>query len=96
MKVSAEPQETEKAFQYDSHQKRHTVSKEQWQQLQKDELIPPINSKFYPEYGVLFNNHGYLLPGLKKVFLFVMVDISKKRHIKEMNFDLPDCDEWAE
>ena len=24
------------------------------------------------------------------------VDILKKRHIKEMQFDLPDCDEWAE
>ena len=39
---------------------------------------------------MLFRDHGYLMSGLKKAFLFVTVDIPKRQ------LSLPDCDEWAE
>ena len=69
--------------------------KEEWDKLQKEHIIPLANSKFFPEYGVLFNDHGYLLPGLKKTYLFVAVEVPKKRHIKRIVLNLPDCDDWA-
>ena len=96
MEIEQIPQTNDAGIQYDHIQKRHTVSKLQWDSLQKTEVIPPINNKFFPEYGVLFQDHGYLMSGLKKSFLFVTVDIPKKRHIKEINLDLPDCADWAE
>ena len=96
MKIEDIPQTDDAGIHYDHIQKRHTVSKFQWDSLQKTEVIPPINNKFFPEYGVLFQDHGYLMSGLKKSFLFVTVDIPKKRHIKEINLDLPDCADWAE
>ena len=96
MQIEDKPQENDAGITYDHIQKRHTVSKFDWDSLQKAEIIPPINNKFFPEYGVLFRDHGYLMSGLKKSFLFVTVDIPKKRHIKEINLDLPDCADWAE
>ena len=96
MKIEETPQTDDAGIEYDHIQKRHTVSKLQWDSLQKAEVIPPINNKFFSEYGVLFQDHGYLMSGLKKAFLFITVDIPKKRHIKEINLDLPDCADWAE
>ena len=96
MKIETIPQSSDAGIYYDQRQKRHTVSKVQWDSLQKAEVIPPVNNKFFPEYGVLFQDHGYLMSGLKKAFLFVTVDIPKKRHIQQMQLDLPQCDEWAE
>ena len=75
--------------------KRYTVAKDEWDKLWKEHVIPPINSKFYPEYEVLFNDHGYLLPGLKKTYLFMAVEIPKDQHIQRIELDFPDCDEWA-
>ena len=63
--------------------------------MQAEHVLPPVHSKFFPEYGVLFNDHGYLLPGLKKTYLFVAVEIPKERHIQRVKLDLPDCDEWV-
>ena len=96
MKIETLPQYPDEGIHYDDRTKRHTVSKFHWDNLQKTEVIPPVNNKFFPEYGVLFQDHGYLMSGLKKAFLFVTVDIPKKRHIAQMQLDLPDCDEWAE
>ena len=96
MQIEENPQTADAGIHYDHIQKRHMVSKFQWDSLQKTEVIPPINNKFFPEYGVLFQDHGYLMSGLKKSFLFVTVDIPKKRHIREINLDLPDCADWAE
>ena len=79
----------------DHHSKRYTIAKNEWDKLQKEHVLPPVNFKFFPEYGVLFMDHGYLLPGLKKTYLFVAVEIPKERHIKWIEHDLPDCDEWA-
>ena len=78
MTIEAYPQSHDAGIQYDHVKKRHTVSKLQWNTLQKAEVIPPVNNKFFPEYGVLFRDHGYLLSGLKKAFLFVTVDIQKR------------------
>ena len=44
---------------------------------------------------MLFNDHGYLLTGMKKTYLFVAVEIPKDQHIKRIELDFPDCDEWA-
>ena len=88
-------QTDEVGFRMDHHSKRYTVAKDEWDKLQNEHVLPPVNSKFFPEYGVLFNDHGYLLPGLKKTYLFVAVEIPKERHIKWIDLDLPDCDEWA-
>ena len=96
MKIEAVPQVSDAGIRFDHRKKRHTVSKLQWDSLQKAEVIPPVNNKFFPEYGVLFQDHSYLMSGLKKAFLFVTIDIPKKRHIKKMQLNLPDCDEWAE
>ena len=89
MKIEDIPQTDDAGIHYDHIQKRHTVSKFQWDNLQKTEVIPPINNKFFPEYGVLFQDHRYLMSGLKKAFLFITVDISKKRHIKEIESRYP-------
>ena len=88
-------QSNEEAFQLNHRTKRYTVAKDEWDKLQKEHVIPSINSKFYPEYGVLFNDHGYLLPGLKETYLFVAVEIPKDWHIKIIELDFPYCDEWA-
>ena len=40
--------ETEPRIQ-DHVKKRHTVSKAHWTSLQKAEVIPPVNNKFFPE-----------------------------------------------
>ena len=63
-------QTDEVSFRMDHHSKRYTVAKDEWDKLQKEHVIPPLNLKFFPEYGVLFNDHGYLLPGLKKTCLW--------------------------
>ena len=88
-------QTDEVRFRMDHHSKRYTIAKDEWDKLQKEHVLPPVNSKFFPEYGVLFNDHRYLLPGLKKTYLSVAVEIPKERHIKQIELDLPDCDEWA-
>ena len=57
-------QTDEVGFRMDHHSKRYTVAKDEWDKLQKEHVLPPVNSKFFPEYGMLFNDHRYLLPGL--------------------------------
>ena len=88
-------QTDEVGFRMDHHSKRYTITKMNWTSCRKKHVLPPVNSKFFPEYGVLFNDHGYLLPGLKKNYLFVAVEIPKEWHIKQIELDLPDCNEWA-
>ena len=88
-------QTDEVGFKMDHCLKRYTVPKDEWDKLQKEHVLPPVNSKFFPEYGVLSNDHGYLQPGLKKTYLFVAVEIPKEWHIMQIMLDLPDCNEWA-
>ena len=85
----------EHGIRYDHRTKRYTIDKDEWDRLQAEHVLPPVHSKFFPEYGVLFNDHGYLLPGQKKTYLFVAVEILKEHHIQRVRLDLPDCDEWA-
>ena len=82
-------------FKLDRCSKRHIINKEDWDKLQKEHVFPPVQSQYFPEYGVLFNDHGFLLPGLKKTYLSVAVEIPKEWHIKKVEWDLLDCDEWA-
>ena len=51
--------------------------------------------KFLPEYGVMFNDLGTLVPGLKQMYLFVSVDIPVSADMKQINIAFPDCEEWA-
>ena len=49
-------------------------------------LFFPHIPSFHPEYGVMFNNLGQLVPGVKKTFLFVLVDIPETDSLKSMEF----------
>ena len=57
--------------------------------------IFPTYSKFHPEYGVMFNDLGRLVPGVKKTFLFVLVDILELDNLKNIEFHFLDCQEGA-
>ena len=43
----------------------------------------------------MFNDLGKLVPGVKKTFLFVSVDIPETDSLKSIEFRFPDCQEWA-
>ena len=43
----------------------------------------------------MFNDLGQLVPGVKKTFLFVLVDILETDSLKSIEFRFPDCQEWA-
>ena len=43
----------------------------------------------------MFNNLGQLVPGVKKTFLFVSVDILETDSLKSIEFRFWDCQEWA-
>ena len=58
-------------------------------------FVPNINSKFYPEYGVMFNDRGYILPGLKKTYLFTMIEIPHSEELLNVIDWLPNCEDWA-
>ena len=68
-----------------------------WKQYRTDDTdyIFPTYSKFHPEYGVMFNDLGQLVPGVKKTFLFVSVDIPEPDNLKNIEFRFLDCQEWA-
>ena len=77
--------------------KRFARDLDDWKQSHSDDTdsIFPTYSKFHPEYGVMFNDLGQLVPGVKKTFLFVSVDISEPDSLKSIEFQFPDCQEWA-
>ena len=43
----------------------------------------------------MFNDLGQLVPGVKKTFLFVSVDIPETDSLKSIEFRFLDCQEWA-
>ena len=57
--------------------------------------IFPTYSKFHPEYRVMFNDLGQLVPGIKKTFLFVLVDNPDTDNLQNIEFHFPDCQAWA-
>ena len=80
--------------------KRHTCfaqDMETWRQLKNDDTGPifPTFSKFHPEYGLMFNDLGRLVPGVKKTYLFVTIDIPTPETLNDIRFKFPDCAEWA-
>ena len=78
--------------------KRFARDLDDWKQYRSDDTdsIFPTYSKFHPEYGVMFNDLGQLVPGVKKTFLFVSVDIPETDSLKSIEFQFPDCQEWAD
>ena len=64
-----------------------------WKQYRTDDTdsIFPTYPKFHPECGVMFNNLGRLVPGVKKTFLFVSVDIQEPDNLKNTEFHFLDC-----
>ena len=61
-------------------------------QLNNVQLVPTRESKFYPEYGLLLNNHGYIVPGIRRTYLFVAVKIPKPRIFKDKTLPpFPSC-----
>ena len=68
--------------------KRFARDLDNWKQYHSDDTdsIFPTYSKFYPEYGVMFNDLGQLVPGVKKTFLFVSVDIPETDSLKSIGF----------
>ena len=44
----------------------------------------------------MFNDLGQLVPGIKKTFLFVLVDILEPDNLKNIEFQFPDYQEWAD
>ena len=68
--------------------KRFARDLDDWKQYHSDDTdsIFPTYSKFHPEYGVMFNDLGQLVPGVKKMFLFVLVDIPETDSLKSIEF----------
>ena len=51
--------------------------------------------KFHPEYGLMFNDLGRLVPGVKKTYLFVTIDIPTTETLADIRFKFPDCAEMG-
>ena len=68
-----------------------------WRQLKEDDTgsIFPTFSKFHPEYGLMFNDLGRMVPEVKKTYLFVSIDIPTTESLTDIKFKFPDCAEWA-
>ena len=77
--------------------KRFAQDLDTWRQLHQEETdsMFPTFSKFHPEYGLMFNDIGRLIPGVKKTYLFVTVDIPTPDTLAEINIELPNCADWA-
>ena len=76
-------------FRMDHHSKRYTIAKDEWDKLQKEHVLPPVNSKFFPEYGVLFYDHGYLLPGLKRLICLWQLRFPKNSTLSRLSWIFP-------
>ena len=71
--------------------KRFARDLDDWKQycLDDTDSIFPTYSKSHP------HDLGQLVPGVKKMFLFVLVDIPETDSLKSIEFQFPDCQEWA-
>ena len=85
----------EPAIKYDRRTKRANRDMNEWHARMQKSFVPHINSKFYPEYGVMFNDRGYILPGLKKTYLFTTIEIPRSEELLNLMEWLPDCEDWA-
>ena len=85
----------EPAIKYDRRTKRANRDMDEWHARMQKGFVPHINSKFYPEYGVMFNDRGYILPGLKKTYLFTTIEIPRSEELLNLMEWLPDCEDWA-
>ena len=64
-------------------------------QFSDAELLFPVDSNFLPKYGVMFNDLGTLILGLKQTHLFVLVDIPVSENLKDIDINFPTCADWA-
>ena len=46
------------------------------------------------EYGMLFNHHGYLIPGLQRLQLFLTIPLPQLLDITHEPPQFPSCEEW--
>ena len=77
--------------------KRFARDLDDWKKYHSDDTdsIFPTYSKIHPEYRVMFNDLGQLVPGIKKTFLFVLVDIPDTISLQNIEFRFLDCQAWA-
>ena len=48
-----------------------------------------------PEYGTLYHHQGFLMPGLRRTYLFVVVDIPSVANLIHSPPQFPRCSDWA-
>ena len=61
----------------------------------ENELKLPLKPELRHQYGMLFNHHGYMMPGLQSLQLFLAIDLP---WIKDLQHDpppFPNCTNWA-
>ena len=77
--------------------KRFARDLDTWWQLHQEgtDSMFPTFSKFHPEYRLMFNDIGRLIPRVKKMYLFVTVDILTPDTLADINIELPHCADWA-
>ena len=88
---------SENLFSLQERRKWFARDLDDWKQYRMDDTdsIFPTYSKCHPEYEVMFNDLGKLVPGVKKTFLFVSVNIPEPDNLKNIEFRFPGCQEWA-
>ena len=48
-----------------------------------------------PEYGALYQHQGFLMPGLKRTYLFVAIDLPQQADLMDNPPEFPSCNEWG-
>ncbi|MCG8623174.1 MAG: hypothetical protein MJE68_14410, partial [Proteobacteria bacterium] len=61
----------------------------------QNELKLPLKPELRHQYGMLFNHHGYMMPGLKSLQLFLAVDLPKINDLQHDPPAFPNCTNWA-
>ncbi|MCG8626010.1 MAG: hypothetical protein MJE68_28935, partial [Proteobacteria bacterium] len=55
----------------------------------------PLKAELRHQYGMLFNHHGYMMPGLKSLQLFLAIDLPKINDLQHDPPAFPNCTNWA-
>ena len=65
------------------------------QSIQQDKLKLPLKPELHHQYGMLFNHHGYMMPGLQSLQLFLAVDLPKIEDLHHTPPPFPNCTNWT-